>query len=344
MQKRKVSSKDVADAAGVSRTTVSFVLNAVPGKTIPEETRRRILEAAATLGYEPDEEAARLAKSSRRVVALAVRHSSSIYSDAYILRLIEGMAPVLNRRRCGFVLVPCPSTVPGPGIVTLVREAGADGVVITNALEDDAGVPALAEAGIPSLVIGTVKAEAWQLDIDNEEAAMATASYLASLGHRRIGMIVHAPAAYSAAAARLSGFRKAMAAAGLPESDCPVRWADFSEESGRSAMASLLSLARPPSAVFAGNDAVAYGAMQAAREAGLSIPRDISIAGFDDDFPSRYVHPALTSMTLPASALGERAAGMIMDLMEGRKPELRRTLLPTQLSVRDSCAPAGEAT
>lgn len=301
MQRQRVSSKDVADAAGVSRTTVSFVLNAVPGKTIPEETRTRILQAAARLGYQPDEEAARLAKSSSRTVALAVRHSSSIYSDAYILRLIEGMAPVLNKRRCRFVLVPCRSSAASLDIVRLVRDAGADGVVITNALEDDAGVPALAAAGIPALVIGTVKADTWQLDIDNEEAARVAAGHLVSLGHRRVGMIAHAPAEYSAAAARLSGFRKAMADAGIAEGDCPVRWADFSEESGRLAMAELLLAGPRPSAVFAGNDAVAYGALQAIAEAGLSVPRDISIIGFDDDFPSRYVNPPLTTMTLPAA-------------------------------------------
>lgn len=342
MKRGKVSSRDVAHAAGVSRTTVSFVLNAAPGKIIPEETRKRVLAAAAELGYQPDKEAARLAKSARHIVALAVRHSSSIYSDAYILRLIEGMAPVLNRRRCGFVLVPCGGRGATPDLAALIRSAGADGVVITNTLEDDAGVPALAIAGIPAIVIGTVKGEAYQIDIDNEKAAQATADYLVQLGHRRIGMIVHAPADYHAATARLAGFRQAMADAGLSPVEASIRWADFSEESGRLAMKELLELRPRPTAVFAGNDAIAYGALQAVREAGLAVPADISIAGFDDDFPSRYVFPPLTTMTLPAAALGERAAEMIVDLIRGRNPPERRTILETQLSIRGSCAPPAE--
>ena len=340
MKKKKVSSREVAAAAGVSRTTVSFVLNATPGKVIPEETRRRVLEAADALGYSPDEEAARLAKRSKHLVALVVRHSESIYSDAYILRLIEGIAPVLHRRRSGFVLVPCGEGTPGAEIVPRVLEAEADGVIVTNTLEDDAGIPALEGAGIPAVVVGTVRGNAVQIDIDNEKAAKGAAAYLASLGHRRIGMIVHAPAAYHAPVARLAGFRSAMAEAGIPEKDCPVRWADFSEASGARAMADMLALPERPTAVFAGNDAIAYGALQAIREAGLRVPRDVSLAGFDDDFPSRFVLPPLTTVTLPAAALGEKAAEMVLDLIRGQEPPERRILLPTHLSVRLSCARA----
>ena len=342
MKKKQVSASDVAAAAGVSRTTVSFVLNATPGKVIPEDTRRRVFDAAASLGYRPDQEAVRLAKRFRHVVALVIRHSASIYSDAYILRLIEGIAPVLNRRRCGFVLVPCGAR--GSDMVPLVRESGADGVIVTNTLEDDAGIPALAAAGFPAVVIGTVKGDVFQIDIDNESSARVAASYLVQLGHRRVGMIVHAPSGYHAAMARLAGFRSAMTAAGIPDRDAPVRWADFSEESGRIAMSELLALPERPSAVFAGNDAVAYGAMLAIREAGLRIPGDISIAGFDDDFPSRFVHPPLTTISLPAAALGERAAEMLVDLIHGNEPGQRSIVLLTQLSVRSSCAPPAVGT
>lgn len=339
MDKRRVSSKDVAAMAGVSRTTVSFVLNATPGKVIPEETRARVLAAAAELGYEPDPRAAELAKSARHTVALIVRHAASIYSDAYILRLIEGIAPVLNRRRCSLALVPCGGSAAGAEMAALAGAAGADGVLVTNTLEDDAGIPELAAAGFPAVVIGTVRGGAWQIDIDNRSAARELCSYLAGLGHRRIAAISHAPERYHAAAERLAGYREALQAAGLAVAPAFVRVANFSEESGRAAMAALLGLRPRPSAVFAGNDAIAYGALQAAREAGVAVPHDISIAGFDDDFPSRFVVPPLTSVTLPAAALGEKAAEMIVDLIGGREPAERRTILPTKLALRASCSP-----
>lgn len=339
MDKRSVSSKDVAAMAGVSRTTVSFVLNATPGKVIPEETRARVLAAAAELGYEPDPRAAELAKSARHTVALVVRHASSIYSDAYILRLIEGIAPVLNRRRCSLALVPCGGSASGVEMAALARAAGADGALVTNTLEDDAGLPGLAAAGIPAVVVGTVRGGAWQIDIDNREAARGLCDYLVGLGHRRIAAIAHAPERYYAASERLAGYREALESAGLSFDKELVRVGNFSEESGRVAMAELLALRPRPSAVFAGNDAIAYGALQAAREAGAAVPADISIAGFDDDFPSRFVVPPLTSVTLPAAALGEKAAEMIVDLIEGREPAERLITLTTKLAIRASCAP-----
>lgn len=345
MKKRTISSKDVALAAGVSRTTVSFVLNATPGKLIPEETRKRVLDAAAALGYQPDLDAARLAKSARHIIGLVVRHSASIYSDAYIVRLIEGIAPVLNRKRCGLVLLPCGAASRQSDILELVRGAGCDGVMITNTLEDDAGVPALSEAGIPAVVIGTVRGSGWQIDIDNRAAARVATQHVIAAGHTRIAMIVHAPEAYHAARERLAGFSLAITEAGLEDGDCPVVWADFSEESGRLAMQRLLRAQSRPTAVFAGNDAIAYGAYQAIREAALSIPGDVSVIGFDDDFPSRFLFPPLTTISLPAAALGERAAEMIVDLVTGSPPEERRIVLPTQLAERDSCAaPATDTT
>lgn len=340
MKKQGVSAADVAKLAGVSRTTVSFVLNNTPGKIIPEETRTRVLDAARELNYTPDEAAQRVAKASKMTVGFIISHSSSVYSDAYIIRLIEGMAPVFNKRRCELVLLP---VKPGrSSYMNRVREIGLDGVLVTNTHENDPGISEICNAGIPMVVIGTVnEPKANQIDVENESAARIVAEYLIGLGHRRIGMIVHAPLSYYAAHARLAGFNAAMSEAGLPVDQTLVRIADLSEESGYRAMNELLDLRDPPKAVFAGNDAIAYGAIQAIYDRGLKIPQDISIAGFDDDFPSRYMYPPLTTMSLPAPILGERAATMILDLVEGTKIVEKRVLMPTSLAVRQSCAPAG---
>ncbi|MDA8411379.1 MAG: LacI family DNA-binding transcriptional regulator [Treponema sp.] len=342
MRKSEVSSKDIAEACGVSRTTVSFVLNNTPGKVIPSETRERILEAARRLGYSPDAEARSIAKRTRATIGLVVNHSDSIYADAYILRLIEGMAPVFNKKRCRLVLLPLRQREADYG--QIVRAHGLDGLMITNARADDEALRALAGLGLPCVVIGTVEGiDAPQIDIDNEEAAFRVADYLLSLGHRRVAMIVHAPLSYVAATGRLAGYRRALESHHINYDERLVRVADYTEASGYAAARSILAERPRPEALFAGNDAIAYGAVQAILDEGLRIPDDISIAGFDDDFPSRFLEPALTTMTLPAAALGEGAATKVIALLDGVADAERRTILPTLLSVRDSCAPPRSA-
>jgi len=116
-----------------------------------------------------------------------------------------------------------------------------------------------------------------------------------------------------------------------------VREANLSEESGYAAMREILGSPRRPTAVFAGNDVVAYGAMQAIRDAGLSIPGDLSVIGFDDDLLSRYLNPPLTTVTNPAPGLGAEAARLLISVLRSRPVPRFRTVLPTGLAVRDSC-------
>ena len=341
MRRSAVSSADIARRCGVSRTTVSFVLNNAPGKSIPLETRARVLDAARELGYSPDAEARRVAKRTRTTAGLLVNHSDSIYSDAYILRLIEGMAPVFNKARCELVLIPMRRRK-GDYLRT-VSEYDLDGLMVTNAREDCEGMGSLSGLGKPCVVIGTVEGlDACQIDIDNERAAFAVCDYILGLGHERVAAIVHAPLDYYAAKARLAGYEAALRARSIAVDPALRRVADFTEASGYAAMADLLARPERPTAVFACNDAIAYGAIQAIEDAGLRIPEDMSIAGFDDDFPSRFLRPSLTSMTLPAAALGEAAAAAVIAMIEGKAIGERRIVLPTILSIRDSCAaPAG---
>ncbi|MDP3177378.1 MAG: substrate-binding domain-containing protein, partial [Spirochaetaceae bacterium] len=283
----------------------------------------------------------RVAKRTRKTVGLLVNHSDSIYSDAYILRLIEGMAPVFNKARCELVLIPMRQRK--ADYLVTVRDYELDGLMVTNAREDDEGMLSLSALGRPCVVIGTIEGlEACQIDIDNESAAFEVCDYMLGLGHERLATIVHAPLSYYAATARLAGYERALLSRGLKPDASLERVADFTEASGYAAMASLLGAGIRASAVFACNDAIAYGAIQAISDAGLRIPDDISIAGFDDDFPSRFLRPALTSMTLPAAALGEAAASAVLAMMAGEPMPKRRIILQTVLSVRDSCAaPSG---
>jgi len=336
MRGKKASSADVAKLAGVSRTTVSFILNNTPGKTIPEQTRQNVLEAARKLAYTPNEKARSVAMIKHHSIGFFIPHSGYISSDAYIIRIVEGMTPELNKAR--FQLVLQPLKVPQANYLQLARQDGIDGIVLMNTHDADEGLAEVIEAEFPLVVIGTIaRAEVCQIDIDNCAAAASAVRYLASLGHRDIAMISHAPRTYYASRDRHAGFRAALREAGIPEREEWVREANLTEDSGYAAMREILAAPRRPTAVFAGNDVVAYGAMQAIRDAGLSIPGDLSVIGFDDDLLSRYLNPPLTTVTNPAPGLGAEAARLLISILRLRPVPRFRTVLPTGLAVRDSC-------
>ena len=307
MKKPKVSAKDVAEKAGVSRTTVSFVLNNTPGKIISEATRQRVLHAAEELRYTPNETARHLAMTMHHSIGLFICHTHSVFSDAYVIGLIEGMSKILNKHR--FRLILQPLKLSQSNYLFLAREEDVDGIILLNTHDKDEGLARVVRAGFPLVVIGTLSDKSiLQVDIRNREAAAEVARHLIDLGHQRIGMIIHTSTIYYAARERYRGFQDALKEAGLEEREEWLKVGDFTEESGYRAMAEMLSAPETPTAVFAGNDMIAYGAVKAIKDAGLNIPADISVAGFDDDFLSRYLNPPLTTMSLPAASLGAEAA------------------------------------
>jgi LacI family transcriptional regulator len=339
MKGSRPSSSDVARKAGVSRTTVSFVLNNTPGKTIPEGTRQKVLEAARALAYTPNEKARSVAMIKHHSIGFFIPHSGYVSSDAYVFRIIEGMTPVLNKAR--FQLVLQPLKLKQMDYMQLARQDNVDGIILMNTHDEDSGLLEVIESGFPLVVIGTIsRPEVCAIDIDNKAAARSAVRHLLSLGHRDIGMIVHAPLAFYAARERREGFGEEMRAAGAPVRAEWVREGDLTEESGYRAMRAILSGKKRPTAVFAGNDVMAYGAIQAIRDAGLSIPRDMSLIGFDDDLLSRYMNPPLTTVTNPAPGLGAEAARLLISKLKGRPLPSPRSVLPTSLALRESCGPA----
>jgi LacI family transcriptional regulator len=336
MKGKKTSSADVARSAGVSRTTVSFVLNNTPGKAIPEETRQRVLEAARSLSYTPNEKARSVAMIKHHSIGFFIPHAGYVSSDAYVTRVIEGMVPVLNKSR--FQLVLQPLKLKQMNYLQLARQDNVDGIILMNTHDGDTGLAEVIDADFPLVVIGSVsRHKVCQIDIDNRAAARLAARHLVSLGHRELGMITHAPLAYYAARDRREGFLEALREGGIQVREEWMQEANLTEESGYEAMRRILLGARRPSAIFAGNDVVAYGAIQAIKDDGLSIPDDISIVGFDDDLLSRYLNPPLTTVTNPAPGLGAEAARLLIGILKGRTVPSTRTALPTSLALRESC-------
>jgi len=335
-RRRRPTSADVASRAGVSRTTVSLVLND-RSESIPETTRRRVLEAARELGYHPDHSARGLAGGRSQTLALVLRQTAEqVAGDALLAETLRGLATAA--RSASFRVLVEPLT---PGETTygdLVRSGRADGVVVSGPLFDDPELADLVAEGFPIVIQGHLPgAAAPSVDVDNVASARLAVDHLLELGHRRIACITNAALTYTAAADRLAGYREALATAGLAAAPELVEAGAFDAESGHRAMTRILERARPD-AVFVASDVVALGAIGALREAGLRVPDDVSVVGFDDVPLAAYFDPPLTSIRVPAYDLGLAAGHALLDRIQGHEVPLR-TLLPTVLVARSSAIP-----
>jgi LacI family transcriptional regulator len=268
-----------------------------------------------------------------------VCHSQFVYSDAFITRVLEGMSQAVNRFRARLVVQPV--SLRETNYLDIARRDKADGIILINAHDEDPALTGLANEGFPTVsmdFVGDIAVD--QVYVDNTSAAREVTEYLIGVGHKRIGMITHASPHFYAARKRVEGYREALEGAGIPYDPELVRNADFSEQSGFTRMQELLSAVPDMTAVFAGNDVIAFGALQAAQQSNLLVPEDISIAGFDDDYMSRFLNPPLTTMVLPAAGHGAAAVEVLADRISGKSgDEPVRRVLSAHINVRESTGP-----
>ena len=338
MQKR-VTARDVAEAAGVSRTTVSFVLNDVPGMRISEDTRQRVLQAAQQLGYQPNISAQRLVTGQTRILAYVERQTPErAFADAFLPQVLRGVHDAASGSNYEVLFAPIPLENGANRCARLLRGGHVDGLILSGPRSDDLELRQLLEDDAPIVLQGHWPGvSVASVDVDNTTAARMATEHLIHLGHKHIGMIVHAPLAYTAAAARLQGYQESVEAAGLPDSvDC-IALADFTPASGEAAMEELLQRKVMPTGVFAGSDTVAIGAMRAAKRKGYCIPQDIAFVGFDDIPMAVYHDPPLTSVRLPAYGIGWAAADLLLRLIGKDDVHDCNILLKSELIIRASC-------
>ncbi|MBE7551068.1 MAG: LacI family DNA-binding transcriptional regulator [Anaerolineales bacterium] len=337
--KRRITSHEVAKRAGVSRTTVSFVLNEVERAQISEETRQRVLQAARDLAYVPDAAARSLASGRTHILGLIIcQPANHLMIDAYIHQVIYGLSKAGHER--GFrVLLESVEDVSQPDAYThLVRSNRIDGILLSGPRSDDMQLSALIADGFPTVLLGRLSgAPVCFVDVDNQAAAQQAVTHLVKLGHQRIACITNGPLPYTSAADRLLGYRQALLQARLDEEEDLIQYGDFDMESGYRAMQTLLAVKLRPTAVFVASDVVAFGAMAAIRDSHLSIPEDMAIVGFDDVPMARFVAPALTTIRLSAVEQGRRGGEMLIDLIEGKKLVEQQAFLSAELIVRQSC-------
>jgi DNA-binding LacI/PurR family transcriptional regulator len=328
--RRLARSHDVAKLAGVSRTTVSFVLNDVPGVKISEETRRRVLHAARELNYYPTAAARSLASGKTHRIGLIIGESKErLAADVFLPSFLQGITTSVHQRGYLLVVQLAEAVLDHEAYARLIREQQVDGLIISGPREGDPLLNELAGDDFPLILHGRLEGSSFPwVDVDNQAGAYQAVSHLIAHGHQRIGFVSNAPLSYAGAQHRFAGYRQA-----LGEHDLPI---DDSLETGQAAAAELLALPDPPTAIFGASDVVALGVMSGVRAAGLRIPEDVAVMGFDDIVLAAYACPPLTTVRVPAYGLGWTAAEVLITMIEGDE-DVSSVTLETELVIRRSC-------
>ncbi|WP_086724449.1 LacI family DNA-binding transcriptional regulator [Streptomyces carpinensis] len=351
---------DVARSAGVSVATVSHVLNGT--RPVLPHTRQAVLDAVEELGYTPNGLARSLVTSRTRSIGLAV----SAISNPYFTEILQGVESSALEHGYGLLIAdPHDDPVHERKVAQLLHERRVDGLIVAPSARPQELVAYLTRHAVPAVFLdrlihsgtdaGSPEASGQreapgrreapgpqgapgfdQVCADGAEPTARLVTHLASLGHRRIGLVAGLPG-LSTTTERITGYRHGLAAAGLPHDERLVVHGDSSADGAERATAALLSLAVPPTALVTANNAMTIGALRALRERGLSVPGDMALCCFDDFDWADLFSPRLTAVAQPGRELGARAVQVLLDRLAAPDRPARTVRLPCTFVHRTSC-------
>ena len=326
---------EVAEAAGVSLITASRALRGV-GR-VAKETRERVLAAAAQLDYTPDMIAQKMRGGNSSLIGVFVNGFRSLVMHELLSAIND------EARRLGFDLIVFNADhfddARRAGTAEMLRKL-CDGLMLLLPDANDGLLDKLERAHAPCVLVGFAGRQVDRPVVlgSNRLAARAAVDHLLGLGHRRIAFI--AGTSYTGQSEeRQRGYEDALRAAGIAPEPSYQRQGDFNDPSGFAETQALLALSDPPTAIFAANDAMAFGALDAVSAAGLKVPDDVSVVGFDDVIRAAVVHPKLTTVRQPLHEIAVRAVAELVAAIRGGRAEGLRIELPARLVVRESTGP-----
>lgn len=327
--------EDIGRIAGVSRSTVSRVIN--DKSNVNPEVRERVLAVIERTGYAPNVLARSLVSGRTGVIGLVIpSRVHSLFEDPYFARLIQGISSESNKEGNTLSLFIFQNEEEEAALYpTVVKSGVLDGLILTATRMADPLLARMAVGEIPLVIVGRPDVDGVSyVDADNRGGASTAATHLADLGHERIGLI-SAPVTTTAGLDRLNGFVDGLALRGRTlDPDLRVD-GDYSTESGYHAMQRLIP--HRPDAVFAANDSMAAGALRAMLEAGVRVPDEMALMGFDGLPASERAEPPLTTIRQPVAKTGARAVQMLNELIDGEAQRPHVEIMPVELIVRGSC-------
>jgi DNA-binding LacI/PurR family transcriptional regulator len=334
MTASKISIKDIARAAGISHSTVSRALSDSP--LVNTETKTRIRRLAQEMGYSPDAAARSLVRGHTCTVGIVV----TTIADPWAAEVVEGIERAAYASGYSLILAAS-SDEPEREIaaVEMLRSKRVDAVIVTSSRVGALHQERLGAAGVPVILLNSHSQQGaphtFSVRVDDEHGARLATEHLLALGHRRIAHVTGL-AGHSPSVDRLAGYRAALTGAGIPFDPMRVISGTGRPVAGEHALALLLAIAERPTAVFCYNDMTAIGLLRAARLAGLAVPRDLAVVGFDDIPLASYVWPALTTVAQPKFELGQQAMTMALALMAGCAEGVDDVVLQGRLVIRES--------
>lgn len=323
---------DIAKAANVSIATVSKVMN--QNGRISDKTRKRIMDIMQQMNYQPSVVASALTKKRTYTIGLLIPDLANPFF-AEIARSVEDRAQEL-----GFNLVICNTdnnVEKEERYIGLLKQKGADGIIMATGAHNNAIVKKLLQQNqtiaviardMPSLAVDAVL-------VDDYLGGYLAANHLIELGHRHIAVIAESLEVMSSRE-RVRGCRQAMEEAGLVLEDRWVRVSAFHVQDGKATAGILLDEPNAPTAIFACNDLLAIGVIQAARERGMNVPRELSVVGFDNTILATIIDPPLTTIAQPIQELGKQVVDLISKDIGGKATSKQRFVLLPELIVRGS--------
>jgi len=336
---QRLTMRQIADLAGVSIATVSRVLNG--REDVSEETRGLVSRVIRENGYTANRNAQSLSGGRTGLVGVLV----PLVFPAYFSGILAGAAEALSERDFQIVLSPTGHEHEREVSIVDRLHGLTDGAMIILPEESSEELERLLDSGFRFVVLDPLmplNERIPSVSAAHMSGADQAMKHLLDLGHRRVGQIT-GPRGWVATEDRRRGYRAALAAAGILPDPTIEREAEPEIGPGRAAAEQLLALSEPPTAIFAFNDNIAIGAIQAARARGLRVPDDLSVVGFDDVEHAAIVTPALTTVRQPLAEMGRTGVSLLMRLLEGQRFETLHVELATRLVVRDSTAPPPRA-
>ncbi len=328
--------RDIARDVDLSVSAVSMALLDHP--RIGAETKARVRDAANRLGYVTNSAGRALRAQMAGAIAVIVPNTGAhVFGHAYFMQVMTGVTEVANgRESLVFISTSADASNGVSAYAAIMRSRAADGAIVTSASVDDMNIGRLVETGMPVVLLGSFPhlPDAITVGVNDMQAAFRATEHLIVTHHRKSLVHISGPLGHQTAIDRRNGF---LAAAAKHGAEGIVIEGDFSEESGATAIAGLDDRRKGPLGLFAANDEMAYGAITALAAQGISVPGDVSVVGFDDFGLSRVTTPSITTMSVPAERMARIATERLYDLIDGEAIEEPHTVLPVELTIRQSC-------